>query len=108
MAIKIALDHPTLLLKNKIQEITQSFLNIFEFNYFQYLRCYADGSVGLLTNQTQLLEHFQHVNHQPVIFSSFNESHQNSQAYWFLWDEELPEFPVSLAREKFNIVMTSL
>jgi DNA-binding CsgD family transcriptional regulator len=103
MPVNLPLDHPTLVLRNKIQELSQNFLTTFGFNYFQYLRCYADGSAGLLTNNTGLMEYFQHVDNSPVIFSSFSEDHKNLASYWFLWDEELPSGPVQLAREKFQV-----
>ncbi len=103
MALHISLDHPTLKLKEKIQEVCQNFLNEFGFNYFQYLRCFADGSVSLLTNHTGLFEYFQEIKNTPVVFSSFEEENKNADSYWFLWDEKLPEMPVQLAREKFNI-----
>lgn len=103
MPLHIPLHHPIFALKTKIQEVSKNFLHTFGFNYFQYLRCFADGSVGLLTNHTGPMEHFQQVDDSPVIFSSFREEHQNAHSYWFLWDEELPASPVQLAREKFNI-----
>lgn len=102
MSLHISLEHPTLALTAKIQEVSGNFLKTFGFNYFQYLRCYADGSIGLLTNNTGLLEYFQHVGNSPVVFSSFANEHENAHSYWFLWDEELPESPVQIAREKFN------
>lgn len=97
------LTHPVFESRSRIAEITQQFLHSHGFNYFQYLRCYADGSIGLLTNQTGLLEYFEHMDNSPVVFSSFDEQHENSHAYWFLWDEELPELPVQFARQKFNL-----
>ena len=103
MSLQISLDHPTLALKAKVQEVSGNFLETFGFSYFQYLRCFADGSIGLLTNNTGLMEYFQHVDNSPVVFSSFENEHENAHSYWFLWDEELPEAPVQLAREKFNI-----
>jgi len=103
MALQISLDHPTLAAKTKIQEVSKNFLNTFGFNYFQYLRCFADGSVSLLTTHTGLIEQAQYIDNSPVIFSSFTQDHENAHSYWFLWDEELPETPVQLAREKFNI-----
>lgn len=37
------------------------------------------------------------------LFSSYQEEHQNTPFYWFLWDEELPPTArVQLAREKLN------
>jgi DNA-binding CsgD family transcriptional regulator len=103
MPLSIPLDHPIFALKSKIQEASENFLKIFGFNYFQYLRCFADGSMGLLTNHTGLIEYFQNVDNSPVIFSSFKNDHENTLSYWFLWDEELPASPVQLAREKFNL-----
>jgi len=103
MAIKIDLDHPIFSLKSKIQEVSQNFLKQHGLNYFQYLRCFANGSMGLLTNFTGLIEHFQYVNREPVVFSSFKEEHEKAHSYWFLWDEELPPEPVRLAREKLNL-----
>lgn len=103
MSLQLSLNHPTLTLKSKIQELSKNFLTTFGFNYFQYLRCFADGSVSLLTNNTNLIEYMQYVDNAPIVFSSFQKEHENSHSYWFLWDEELPEWPVQLAREKFNI-----
>ncbi len=103
MTLQITLDHPTFLLKSKLQEVSESFLHSMGFCYFQYLRCYADGSIGLLTNDTRLFEHFQEMDNQPVVFSSFEEEHAAAHSYWFLWDEELPEMPVELARQKYSI-----
>jgi DNA-binding CsgD family transcriptional regulator len=103
MGIEISTDHPTLLVKTKVNEICKNFMDTFGFNYFQYLRCFADGSASLLTNETGPIEYFSQMDNAPVIFSSFAEEHENAHSYWFLWDEELPEFPVELARQKFNV-----
>ncbi|MES2217762.1 MAG: helix-turn-helix transcriptional regulator [Pseudomonadota bacterium] len=103
MPIQIALDHPTRLLKNKIQEVSKNFLGAFGFSYFQYLRCFANGSASLLTNNTGPFELMAEMENTPVIFSSYEEEHEKAHSYWFLWDEELPEFPVGIARERFNV-----
>jgi|GEM_PF-1236151 len=103
MSVKLPVNHPILESKHKVQEVTANFLEAFGFNYFQYLRCFANGSFGLLTNNTGLTEYFSHVDNSPVIFSSFEEGHEKIHSYWFLWDEALPDMPVTLAREKFNL-----
>ncbi|MBL7479211.1 helix-turn-helix transcriptional regulator [Legionella bononiensis] len=103
MGIKINSDHPTLALKAKINELCADFLKRNGLNYFQFLRCYDNGSIGLLTNNTGLIEQFQHVDNEPVVFSSFANEHQSASSFWFLWDEELPEMPVQFAREQLNI-----
>jgi DNA-binding CsgD family transcriptional regulator len=56
-----------------------------------------------LTNNTGLFEYFQNIENEPVVFSSFENEHENVHSYWFLWDEELPSTPVQIAREKYNI-----
>lgn len=90
-------------LRNKVQEICSHFLAQHGFNYFQYLRCYKNGSCSLLTNETGLFEYFLQMPTVPVIYSSYTEEHEKLHTYWFLWDEELPPFPVNFAREKFNL-----
>ncbi len=103
MKNKIEINHPTLLLKDNIQESTKSFRNNFGFSYFQYLRCFNDGSIGLLTNQTELFLHIRALKNKPIVYSSFEKQHESMASYWFLWDEALPVHPVQLAREKFGI-----
>lgn len=102
MALRIALNNPVFTLKEKVQELSNDFLKNFGFNYFQYLRCYADGSIGLLTNNTGLIEYVQQIDNLPVVYSSYAKEYENTHSYWFLWDDSLPKFPVQLAREKFN------
>lgn len=103
MPVKIDSDHPTFLLKPKINEVCKNFLTQFGFNYFQYLRCYADGSIGFLTNNTGVFEYFQQMDNSRLVFSSFENENSAAHSYWFLWDEKLPTEPVRIAREKFNI-----
>lgn len=100
---KIESNHPTLQLKTKMRDICEKFLTQHGFNYFQYLRCYKDGSCSLLTNETGLFESFTQMPAVPLIYSSYTEEHEKLHSYWFLWDEELPSFPVSYARERFNL-----
>lgn len=103
MPIKIALDHPIFTLKDKVQQASCLLLETFGFNYFQYLRCYADGSINCLTNNPGLFEHIKDYHNQPIVFSSYEDTHENVPFYWFLWDEALPpSAPLQLAREKLN------
>ncbi|WP_454784798.1 helix-turn-helix transcriptional regulator [Legionella sp. WA2024007413] len=103
MSLKVDLNHPIFLLKSKVYEASKNLLDGFGFNYFQYLRCFADGSINCLTNNTGLFEYFQHIDNAPVVFSSFDDEHENNHSYWFFWDQELPRTPVQIAREKFNL-----
>lgn len=103
MAIYIPSDHTIFLLKEKIEEIRKNFLLPLGFSYFQYLRCFDDGSLGLLTNDTRLIEYCMYIENEPIVYSSFHAEYHNLHSYWFLWDDALPKMPVELAREKFSI-----
>ncbi len=103
MTLKIDINHSIFTLKEKVQEVSSDFLNTFGLNYFQYLRCYDNGAIGLLTNHTGLFEYFQHIKNQPVVFSSLEKENEQAVSYWFLWDQSLPEMPVQLAREQFKL-----
>jgi DNA-binding CsgD family transcriptional regulator len=104
MPIAIDLNHPIFALKDKVQEASSFLLETFGFNYFQYLRCYADGSINCLMNNPGLFEEIiKDYDDQPIVFSSYEEEQENAPFYWFLWDEALPPTaPLQLAREKFN------
>jgi len=103
MALKIDLNHPIFLLKNNIHEISKEFFEAFGFSYFQYLRCFDDGSISCLTNDTRLFEYMQQIDNRPVVYSSYEQAHEQDHTYWFLWDEALPEEPVQLAREMCHL-----
>lgn len=101
--LKLSRDNPTLQLKATIEKICESFLKQHGLSYFQYLRCFPDGSFSLLTNNTGCFEEFTEMKDMPLIYSSFTSEHEQNHAYWFLWDEELPDFPVNYAREKHGL-----
>lgn len=96
-------DHPTFLLQAKVQEICNPFLKQQGLKYFQYLRCYSDGSFSLLTTETGFFDLMSALPRAPVIYSSFTEEHESKHSYWFLWDEELPAVPVQLVRERLKL-----
>ncbi|MFI4983919.1 MAG: helix-turn-helix transcriptional regulator [Rickettsiales bacterium] len=94
----------TLELQPRIESITENFRKQNGLSYFQYLRCYLDGSYSLLTNDTSLLEEFaSQTNDTQLIYSSFAEEQASQFAYWFMWDEALPANPVQLAKQKLGI-----
>ncbi|HQS83555.1 MAG: hypothetical protein B7Y25_01940 [Alphaproteobacteria bacterium 16-39-46] len=100
MSFILSKNHPTLQLSETVSERCQDFLKTHGFNYFQYLRCYKNGSMSGLTNDTSLLKYFVELDFP--IFSSYREDHYQRPSYWFFWDEELPWLPVKIAREKSN------
>lgn len=104
MPVQLSTAHATFEARPKVREATKSFMDTFGFSYFQYLRVFADGSIGLLTTDTGLLEEVgAGVDDEPVVFSSYEEENAKQHTYWFMWDETLPDYPVQLARQKYNI-----
>lgn len=103
MSVKVDVNHPIFLLKNRVYEASKAFLQAYGLSYFQYLRCFDDGSISCLTNDTSLFEYFQHVDDAPLVYSSYENEHELSHTYWFFWDEALPKMPVQLARERCHL-----
>lgn len=101
--MKITRDHPTFLVKPALQRICEPFFQQHGFSYFQYLRCYPDGSFSLMATETGFFELYDTLPRAPVIYSSFTQEHENQHSYWFSWDEELPAGPVQLVREKLHL-----
>ncbi|MCE2715784.1 MAG: helix-turn-helix transcriptional regulator [Pseudomonadota bacterium] len=98
--IKIANNHPLLQLGPKVKESSNDFFKTYNLNYFQYLRCYRDGSIACLLSDPSLFLKFINSSYidKPVVFSSMAKE----QSYWFLWDEKLPREPIVLAKEEKN------
>lgn len=97
MPPKIDLSNPTFALEGKVAEVCQPFLKQFGFNYFQYARLFHDGSIACLLSDASLTKHLMELD-----LTSYS-SVKDQQSYWFLWDEELPEFPVKIAKEAHNL-----
>lgn len=94
MPVIIPPNHPTFKLKAWVTSQCKDFFSQTGLSYFQHMRCFDDGSISLLTNNTSLLEEFNKINNQPVVFSALN---QKEHSYWFSWDKELPDYPVRSA-----------
>src|SRR5690242_1495508 len=100
MSFEISNNHPILALYLHVEAYSREFLQFHGFNYFQYLRCYPDGSIICFHNSNDLLKVA--LEYEFGTQSSFKEEHEKLPSYVFFWDEELPERPVRLVREKAN------
>lgn len=49
MSFLLSQNHPVFQLSENVSEACQNFLTTHGLNYFQYLRCYKDGSFSLFT-----------------------------------------------------------
>ncbi len=102
LPLTIPTSHPTFLIEKQVNDFCTPFFDAHGFNYFQYARMYSDGSISVLFNNANLFRHLVDLDYPS--FSSFKEEeHQRKQAYWFLWDEELPWLPVKMARDCHNL-----
>ena len=101
MKLTIENDHPIFALSPLVAEYCSEFLKHHGFNYFQYNRCYADGSILNFSNTSALAKLLFGAGFS--VQSSFAGDHEKLPSYVFFWDEELPEVPVNLVREKIGI-----
>lgn len=101
MSYIIDRNHSVYTLSSMVQEICDPFLKAYHFSYFQYLRCYPDGSISILINRTDLFESF--IKHNYPTLSSIDNHTMLKQNYFFFWDESLPTIPVTMAREQHQL-----
>jgi hypothetical protein len=73
MALSLSGNHPIFQLEGQMQDICGSFLARHGFSYFQYLRCYADGSMAALLSYAGLFRHFLELDF-PTLFSYYLKS----------------------------------
>lgn len=95
--------HPMFDMAEIVQSATDAYLKQFGIHFFQYLRCYYDGAFSLLCNELGLVRLFGQFDNAPLIYSSYEESIKHKQQFYFFWDESLPDLPVTLGRQKFNL-----
>ena len=92
-------------LSDALKTFATPFLNTLGCNYFQYLKVNRDGSFSYLTTQPHwdefTLQELKKRN-QPAVYSHIDTHTLDKHKFTFLWDPNLPEEPVRLARQ-FNI-----
>jgi DNA-binding CsgD family transcriptional regulator len=103
MNTQLLSNHLTFQLKDRIAAICNEFLVAHDLNYFQYCRILDDGSITLLTNNTDLFEYFVKTDNEQVAYSSYDDTLDNYPDYWFLWEETLPSNAVNIAKHRFNL-----
>lgn len=96
---------PPLHLSTALQQVTAPFLAKLGCHYFQYLKVYRDGSFSYVTTLPEWDEYITELLHKtnmPAVYSHINGDMLEKNKFTFLWDPNLPETPVKLARD-FNI-----
>lgn len=88
-----------------LKEITAPFLATLDCHFFQYLKVVRDGSFAYVTTEPYWDDFTSHlITHtdKPAVCSHINGHTLDKNKFTFLWGPNLPQEPVSLARE-FNI-----
>lgn len=87
---------------NALQTTSAPLLKKLGCHYFQYLKVFQDGSFSFMTTQPKwdeftirLLEK----TNKPAVYSHIDSHTLEKNKYIFLWDPNLPKYPVKLARE---------
>lgn len=89
-------------LSSALKDITRPLLAKLGCNYFQYLKVFADGSFSFNSNFPEwtefTTEYLKKIN-KPAVYSHIDGHTLDKDKYTFLWEPNLPQEPVSLARE---------
>lgn len=98
MSIHLAEHHPSLTLSSHLDEALKSYFPNSPLSYFQYLKIHQDGAMSLLTNRPDWISCAMKRPERKV-YSCANVEYLDKDNYWFLWDHNLPDAPLALARE---------
>lgn len=87
-----------------IAAIANPILKKFDFNYFQYLTVYKDGSTSFTCNNSQYVEFVLNYaltqRNKQLVFSQPPQGEKlNDSRYYFLWETSLPREPIQMANE---------
>lgn len=98
MTIIIPDNHPTLTLSPYLNDALQSHFRQSPITYIQYLKVHHDGAMSILTNRPDWIQAAMKRKERKV-YSCANREFLDKNSYWFLWDYNLPDAPLGLARE---------
>jgi DNA-binding CsgD family transcriptional regulator len=96
------LKFPSLQFSNALQSVASPFLSTLGCNYFQYLKVFRDGSFSFVSTQPTWAEFVLSLlekTNKPAVYSHIDTHTLDKNKFTFLWDPNLPEEPVRLARE---------
>jgi len=92
-------------LSTALKTVASPFLEKLGCHYFQYLKVYRDGSFSYVTTVPSWDEYITDLlckSNMPAVYSHIDGQTLEKNKFTFLWDPNLPETPIRLARE-FNI-----
>lgn len=98
MSIIIPDNHPTLTLSPYLNDALQSHFKQSPITYLQYLKVHHDGAMSILTNRPDWIQTVMKRKERKV-YSCANVEFLDKNSYWFLWDYNILDAPLGLARE---------
>jgi DNA-binding CsgD family transcriptional regulator len=102
MQIILPDNHPTLARGNELKEMLESKFPNSPLTYFQHCKVHADGALSCVTSRSDWMETCFKLNIRKA-YSHINAEVIDKTNYWFLWDHNLFDAPLGLARNEFNI-----
>lgn len=98
----ISANHPALTMAPILREIAKPIMQKLNCHYFQYLKVFDDGRFSLLTTQPKWCEfalNYMSAHEKPAVYSHINAELLDKKTYYFLWEPNIPQEPLRLARE---------
>jgi len=102
MQIILPDNHPSLARGFELKEMLDSKFPKSPLTYFQHCKVHADGSLSLVTSRPDWIKTVYQLNIRKA-YSHINPEYIDKSNYWFLWDHNLFDAPLALARNEFNI-----
>ncbi len=102
MRIILPESHPMLTRTYEIQEMLDSAFPSSPLTYFQHTKVHTDGSMSGITNKPDWIKAVYKMNIRKA-YSHINTEFIDKTNYWFLWDHNLFDAPLAMARNDFNI-----
>lgn len=102
MQIILPDNHPSLARGFELKEMLESKFPKSPLTYFQHCKVHADGSLSVVTSRPDWIKVVYQLNIRKA-YSHINPEYIDKTNYWFLWDHNLFDAPLALARNEFNI-----
>lgn len=102
MQIILPENHPSLARSAELKDLLNNQFSNSPLTYFQHCKVHSDGSLSLITSRPDWIKTVYKLNIRKA-YSHINTETINKTNFWFLWDHNLFDAPLALARNEFNI-----
>jgi len=102
MQILLPDNHPSLSMSFQVREMLKSSFPNSPLTFFQYKKVHLDGNISMISNRPDWTKASFNLNNRKV-YSCTKKEYLDKNSYWFLWDHNLFDAPLAIARNEFNI-----